>query len=248
MALLIIVLSLPVIAWSQDQRGTIQYKEKVKLEFKIEGPMSEALQNMPKERISGKVLYFSPEASLNKKAEQENDNNEKEIMQSGKNIRITMTEPDNRYFIDLNKKKTIEQREFMTRKFLISGDLPENNWKIIGEQEEILDYPCMEAIKTDTSGVITRVWFTPAINIPAGPSEYCNLPGMVLKVDIDNGKRIIEATNINFDDPGDEVFEKPKKGKKVTKEEFDKIVAEKMEEMEAQGTTKGATVVIKIRK
>lgn len=248
LALLIFVLAVPVFAWSQDQRGTIQYKEKVKLEFKIEGPMSEALKDMPKERSSWKVLYFSPELTLYKKSDKENENSETSMMQSGANVSIKMTEPDNRYFVDLKKKKTIEQREFMTRKFLISGELPGNNWKITGEQAEILEYPCMEATKTDTSGIITRAWFTPAINIPAGPANYCNLPGMVLKVDIDNGKRIIEATNISFEDPGDDVFEKPGKGKKVNREEFDRIVAEKMEEMGAQGTTKGAAVFIKVKK
>lgn len=248
LALLIFVLAVPVVIWSQDQRGTIQYKEKVKLEFKIEGPMSEALKDMPKERSSWKVLYFSPELTLYKKSDKENEDSETSMMQSGANVSIKMTQPDNRYFVDLKKKKTIEQREFMTRKFLISGELPGNNWKITGEQAEILEYPCMEATKTDTSGIITRAWFTPAINIPAGPANYCNLPGMVLKVDIDNGKRIIEATNISFEDPGDDVFEKPGKGKKVNREEFDRIVAEKMEEMGAQGTTKGAAVFIKVKK
>jgi len=248
LVLLIIVLAVPVVIWSQDQRGTIQYEEKVKLEFKIEGPMSEALKDMPKERSSWKILYFSPELTLYKKSDKESEDSETTMMQSGANVSIKMTEPDNRYFVDLKKEKTIEQREFMTRKFLISGDLPVNNWKITGEQAEILGYPCMEATKTDTSGIITRAWFTPAINISAGPSNYCNLPGMVLKVDIDNGKRIIEATNISMDDPGDDVFEKPRKGKKVNKEEFDRIVAEKMEEMGAQGTTKGAAVFIKVRK
>ena len=248
LALLIIVLAAPLVTWSQDQRGMIQYEEKVKLEFRIEGPMSEALKDMPKERSSWKVLYFSPELTLYKKSDTESEDSETTMMQSGANVSIKMTEPDNRYFVDLKKKKTIEQREFMTRKFLISGDLPKNNWKITGEQSEIMGYPCMEATKTDTSGIITRAWFTPAINIPAGPSDYCNLPGMVLKVDIDNGKRIIEATNISMDDPGDEVFEKPRKGKKVNKEEFDRIVAEKMEEMGTQGTTKGGAVFIRVKK
>ena len=92
--------------------------------------------------------------------------------------------------------------------------------------------------------MVTRIWFTPSINIPAGPGNYCNLPGLVLKVDINEGQRVLEARSISFDDPGKDVFEKPDKGKKVSKDEFDTIVAEKMKEMGAEGSTGGGGIVI----
>ena len=160
------------------------------------------------------------------------------------NVNIVMKTPENKIYTDLIKKEIIEQREFMTRMFLINGDMPEKDWKITGQQEMILDYPCIEATHTDTSGMVTRIWFTPSINIPAGPGNYCNLPGLVLKVDINEGQRVLEARSISFDDPGKDVFEKPDNGKKVSRDEFDTIVAEKMKEMGAEGSTGGGGIVI----
>jgi GLPGLI family protein len=128
-----------------------------------------------------------------------------------------------------------EQKEFMTRMFLIDSDIPESKWKITGEQKMILDFPCMEATRTDTSGVITRAWFTPSIPVRSGPAKYHNLPGLILEVDINNSERTITAKSVSLDPPEKSLLKKPRDGKKVTREEYDKIVAEKMKEMGVEG-------------
>lgn len=232
--------------YAQDhQSGSVIYEEIVKLEIKMEGEMAAMMKDFPKERKSEKILCFNPGASLY------DSHNEEEAIAGSKgmwhgegNVNIVMKTPENKIYTDLIKKEIIEQREFMTRMFLINGDMPEKDWKITGQQEMILDYPCIEATHTDTSGMVTRIWFTPSINIPAGPGNYCNLPGLVLKVDINEGQRVLEARSISFDDPGKDVFEKPDKGKKVSRDEFDTIVAEKMKEMGAEGSTGGGGIVI----
>ncbi len=238
-------------SYSQDKSsGSVIYEEKIKLEIKLDGEMAAMMKDLPKERSSEKILWFSPAASLYENYEQEGNNSQVGGVWHGEgNVKIVMQEPDNKIYIDLQKKKIVEQREFMTRMFLIEGDLPDEQWKITGRQEMILDHPCMEATFTDTSGVVTRIWFTPSLNIPAGPGQYCDLPGLVLKVDVENGKRVLEAKNISFDIPGDDVFKKPGKGKKVSREEFDEIVAEKMKEMGAEGGQgSGGMVTVRIRK
>ncbi|MBN1386820.1 MAG: GLPGLI family protein [Bacteroidales bacterium] len=234
----------------QSYSGSVIYEETTRLEIKIDGEMAAMIKDLPTEKKSEKILWFSPQASLYDSYTKEGES----VADGGAwvsegNMKMVFTEPVNKVFVDLEKKEMIEQREFMTRLFLVTGDLPDKEWKITGEQEKILDYPCIKATNTDTSGLVTRVWFTPSINIPAGPGQLCNLPGLVLKVDIDEGKRILEARSISFDDPGKEVFIKPSKGKKVTREEFDTIVEEKMKEMGVEtGASGSGTVVIKIRK
>lgn len=239
-----------VLSYAQElNSGSVIFEDRARLEIKIDGEMAAMMKDLPKERSSEKILWFSPEASLYENYENDASDKTGGMWHGEGNVNIVMQEPDNKLFVDLEKKKIIEQREFLTRMFLIEGDMPEKEWKITGGQEVILDYPCIEATNTDTSGVVTRIWFAPALNIPAGPGYYCNLPGIVLKVDIDNGKRILEASKISLDKPGDDVFKKPGKGKKVSKEEFDAIVAEKMEEMGAEGGQgSGNMVIINIRK
>lgn len=236
--------------YTQDRlSGSVIFEDKARLEIKLEGEMAAMMKDLPQERSTEKILWFSPDASLYENYNADGPEKPGGVWHGEGNVNIVMQEPDNKIYIDLKKKNVIEQREFMTRMFLIEGDMPEKDWKITGQQEVILDYPCIEATNTDTSGVVTRIWFAPSLNIASGPGHYCNLPGLVLKVDIDRGRHVLEAREISFDAPDDDVFSKPGKGKKVTKEEFEGIVAEKMKEMGAEGGSgSGNMVIIKVRK
>lgn len=243
--LTILFASMQLIIAQEKTSGTVIYDEVRKIEIKLEGEMAHLMKDMPKEQKSEKVLYFSPSASLYKNIEK--DENEDYSME-GSGMRIMVNAPDNELFIDLENGELIEKREFMTRTFLINDEISSRDWKVSGEQKVILDYPCMEASITDTAGVVTRVWFAPTIPVKSGPANFYNLPGLVLEVDIDDGKQKFLAKSIEFEEPDKSLFRKPKDGKKVTKQEFDKIVAEKMKEMGAEGAVEGGTqVMIRIK-
>ena len=107
-------------------------------------------------------------------------------------------------------------------------------WKISTDQKKIGDFICQKAELQDTAKTVIA-WFTPQIPISSGPGEYNNLPGLVLEVDIDNGKEIILAESVSFKDIEDKELKEPTKGKEVTREEYKEIVAEKMKEMEESG-------------
>ncbi len=141
----------------------------------------------------------------------------------------------------MKNKKTTEQTEFMTRVFLIEADMPKDEWKLTGNQKIILDYPCQEAVKQEGENEVIA-WFTPAIPISSGPSNYGNLPGMVLAVETNDGERTITATSIDFKEIAVDKIQQPKKGKKVSKEKYRAIVEEKSKEM--GGETKGEIVII----
>lgn len=227
------------------QSGKIEFEEIRKIEIKLEGEMAHMMENMPKEQRSVKTLFFNPGATIYLKQDKgENPGETFGGMEGG--VRIMMNEPDNKTFVDLENNRMIEQREFMTRVFLIEEEIQQDELKITGNQKMILDYPCMEATRTDTAGVVTRIWFAPSFPAKGGPSAYCSLPGMVLEVDINDGKQIIMAKSIDMTDPGTEIFKKPKDGKKVTRKEFDEIVAEKIKEMGGEGTG-GETIIINIK-
>ena len=59
-------------------------------------------------------------------------------------------------------------------------------------------------------------------------------------------QQTITATRIDSKPVDETMMIKPKKGKKVTQEEFDTIVAEKMKEMGAEGDGKGHHVIMEI--
>lgn len=239
---LIVTLLISLIGFTQE--GTITYQQVVKMEIKLEGDASAFADMLPKERKSLKSLLFTSESSLYQNTEKEEDET-LHMEQGGANVMIRMEEPENKVFTDLESGNKIEQREFMTRTFLIEGSA-ENKWKLTGNQKKILDYPCQEA-ELDGAEEKTLAWFTSVIPVSGGPGNYGGLPGMILAVDIKDGNNTITATSVELAKLEKGLIEKPKKGKKVSREEFETIVQEKMKEMGAEHGEGGGTFMIKIR-
>ncbi|MDX1283880.1 MAG: GLPGLI family protein [Draconibacterium sp.] len=229
----------------ENTSGKVVYEEVMKLEIKLEGDAAQFAHMLPKERKSNKVLYFNQESSLYENKAKEED--ETMSMSSGHaNVMIKMAEPENKVFTDLESKKRIEQREFMTRTFLIA-DIAEQKWKMTGKQKMILDFPCQEAT-IEKDSIIYSAWFTPAIPVSAGPANYGGLPGLILAIESSDGKRSTTATSVEFAEVGKDLLSKPKKGKKVTRDEFDQIVQEKMKEMGAEHGGEGRSMMIRIHR
>jgi GLPGLI family protein len=124
----------------------------------------------------------------------------------------------------------VDEREFMTKMFLINGVAAPFTWKIADGQKTILNFMCMKATYQDSTGSYVA-WFTPQILVSNGPAEYGGLPGMILQVDVNAGERIITAKEVVAEEIDKALLEKPTKGKQVTQEEFHEIVVEKQKEM-----------------
>jgi GLPGLI family protein len=63
-------------------------------------------------------------------------------------------------------------------------------------------------------------WFTDAIPISAGPDNYCGLPGLILALDVNNGRTVFVATEVSTKVDASDV-KQPKSGKQVTQAQFD---------------------------
>jgi GLPGLI family protein len=139
------------------------------------------------------------------------------------------------YNIDKNQK--IEKREFMTRYFILETEIEAKAWKIGTERKKILDYICMSA-ELNIEGQDVKAWFTPQIPISVGPEQYSGLPGLVMAVE-KNGVTIYLATSVELTEPPKEDLAKPKEGSKVTQEELDKIIEEKIKEFKENPQRRG---------
>ena len=92
-------------------------------------------------------------------------------------IRIMNGGESDKIFCDLKEKKKTEQKEFMTRMFLVESDLAKSEWKITGNIRNILGYNCQEAILKDTAKTV-KAWFTASIPVSSGPAGFGGLPGI----------------------------------------------------------------------
>ena len=94
-----------------------------------------------------------------------------------------------------------------------------------------------DSTKTDDDIVIDipeeetiTAWYTPMIPVKHGPDDFGGLPGMILEVSTRNTTILCSKIVLN---PNEEIIiEKPENGKKVTREEYSEIVAEKSKEMQ----------------
>jgi GLPGLI family protein len=229
--------------------GKITYSEKVKLEIKVNGDDSQLTNMLPSERKSEKVLLFTKDQTLFQDGVTPEENINQE---NGTGVIVKFNgSGQNKLYTDLKKKSILDQHEFLNRIFLVEKPLTSQDWKISGNQKTILGYPCMEAVKTDSAGIKTVVWFSPSIPVGSGPAGLCDLPGIILEADINNGSRTYITTSIEKLAPSELNIRKPKEGKRVTSEEYRKIVAEKMKEMGIENGSGGegaSHVTITIRK
>ncbi len=242
-----ISLGLFVFAQKPIKQGEVVYEETMKLDFKFEGMTDEMKERLPKERKSKKVLYFNENASSFQASKDQPDAEVPGMGGGGggrgMGMRMMMMggAADDKVYLNFTDNIKIEQKEFMSRIFLIEGEPAKDNWKLTGKQKMILDYPCMQASQITEKDTILA-WFAPSISVSAGPANYVNLPGLVLEVDLNNGKRTIKAQSVSLKQIDEELISKPNKGKKVTREEFQKIMEEKAKEM--GGESQGSRMII----
>jgi GLPGLI family protein len=226
--------------------GSVIYEQIVKLNIQLEGDFAQLPGNLPKEQKSEKILHFSEDEAL---FENYHGSEPEDLpLEEESGMVIQMIEPDNKTYIDLENKKVIEQKEFMSRIFLIESSMNDEKWKLTGNQKTILKYACQEAIM-DVEEKSVHAWFTPEIPVAVGPGRYRNLPGLVMAIEMEEGDIVLRATELELKPVDKSVLRRPEKGKKVSREEFDAIVSEKMKEMGMETGSEGgqhATVVVKI--
>jgi GLPGLI family protein len=232
-------------AFAQVQSGKVLYEETIKMNVQLEGEAAQFAHLFPKEQKMQHMLHFSPDAALfqpvPQKAQPEEDAAEGP---GGRRMRMMINTPQDLIYTGIKDGKSVAQRDFMGRKFLVTGDLKKGQWKMTGNGKTVLSYPCQEAMMLRDKDTITA-WFTTAIPVSAGPHGWSGLPGMILAATI-NSNVTINATAVEPGPVTEAALAQPKGGKKVTDAEYKAIVDAKMKELGATGEG-GDQVIIKVR-
>jgi len=178
-------------------------------------------------------------------------------------VRVMVAGANDVSFINFATGQVTEQREFAGKEYIIADSIRKMSWKLTGETITILNYPCQKAVAqrigkrsmmsmdngqmkreevADTSNI--TVWFTPSIPVPAGPEYQGQLPGLILGIDINNGRTVYKAIEVS-DKTDLAVIKEPTKGKKLSAEAFAKERDKMMEEMQRNNSGgRGQTIRI----
>tara|TARA_R110002012_G_scaffold322100_1_gene555525 strand:- start:5643 stop:6578 length:936 start_codon:yes stop_codon:yes gene_type:complete len=77
--------------------------------------------------------------------------------------------------------------------------------------------------------ITVTAWYTPQIPVNNGPGEYWGLPGLILEINADRTTMLCSKIVLNPTEKTE--IKKPSKGKEVTRDEYNAIMKQKMEEM-----------------
>ncbi|MXX98089.1 MAG: GLPGLI family protein [Rhodothermaceae bacterium] len=221
------------------QSGTVTYTRTIKLDIELPPEMARFQDMIPKADSSLYSMDFNNAfmASI-RRVEADDKANGTDFGSStadGVTIRMRFSGLDGNSSIpnlinsvtDIDEGLYTDHYRFLGRDFLITGELPLIKWKLSTEEGSFLDRRVIKATATVDS-VSVDAWFTPEIPVPLGPEHYGGLPGLILVLSIDDGRKMYEANSITMDTEVE--ITTPEKGRKMTQEEFDALVKERMEE------------------
>ena len=240
---------------SQNFQGKAIYQTKTAFDLKLD---SSRVSTEQQERIQQRmksmfekvyVLDFNASESIYKEEEQlEQPGQQGGRMRfggfgAGKNFKNT-------------KSKTYtKEQDLMGKIFLIKDSLEMFNWEFKDESKIIGQHLCFKATakrmvpnvesfsfgrgnrnnneseteKDPLKEIEVVAWYTPDIPVSHGPDDFWGLPGLILEVSADKTQMVCTKIVINPKDKFE--IKEPKKGQKVTQEEYDEISAKKIKEM-----------------
>jgi GLPGLI family protein len=239
-------------ATAQQREGRVVYERTAQMQFRLSGGGGGGEQDMSRTRVDKIELLFGNNQSLRKFIEDDTPD-ETQFSGNGGQMRIMVAGMDDITYYNFGESRMVEQREFAAKKYLVVDSISKLNWKLTGQTKTILNQACQQATTQRISsrmmmnvenGVMKReevpdtmnitAWFAPAIPVPAGPEYQGQLPGLIMAIDINNGRTVYQAVELS---PKVETatIKEPKTGKKVSAEEFRKERDKAMEEMQRNG-------------
>jgi GLPGLI family protein len=239
----------------QNFQGKAIYKTSRKMNLNIDGGSGSTMSDAQKAQMKAMmmkqfqktfVLTFDKTSSMYK----EEKSLKAPVARQGGNMMMTFGGGGGNDVVYKNVKENrfVNKTEIMGKLFLIKDELPKYDWKLSGETKNIGIYTCYKATytrgeerasmsvedgkvteKKNKVDVVTTAWYAPSIPVSNGPANYTGLPGLILE--IREGTQTIICSEIGLNPKEKIVIEEPRKGKKVSQSQYEKIMAKKSKEM-----------------
>lgn len=245
------LVSLPLFA--QDFQGIATYESKMTANFSAEGdnvtPEINALleQQFAKAFEKTYTLRFNKTESVYEEEKKLAD----PTGDGGMAVTIDIAGGGKEYK-NLKDKTVLTESDVFDKQFLVRDSLSKLDWKLENETKKIGTYTCRKAtarilnrnkvfnpddaadkainiLDTAEKEKFITAWYAPEIPVSQGPGSYWGLPGLILEVHDGSVSLLCSKVILNPKQKID--ITAPKKGKKITKAEFDKIIEQKTKEM-----------------
>ena len=248
-------------ARAQEFTGVATYKSKRKVNVKLDSTqvsseMHQKMMDMLKKQFEKTyILTFNKEESVYKEEESLSA-----PQPGGMDVVMVNTGGADILYKNIKEQRFTNQNDVFGKIFLIKDQLENVEWELGKETKNIGEYTCYKATFTrqepkvvggisvngdkdldeekepEMETVTITAWYTPQIPVNNGPGNYYGLPGLILEVN--DGSETVICSKIVINPKNDVEISEPKKGKEVTRDEFDSIMEKKLEEMKEQYSPK----------
>jgi GLPGLI family protein len=247
---------------AQQKEGKVVYERTMQMQIHI-NDNDQLSSMMPKTRTDKFEMSFGNNQSLYKHVEE--DQQADEFGGGGMQIKMMGPGMDDIIYCNYDKAGKTEQRDLFGKKFLVIDSIRKLNWKVTDDTKTIAGYTCRKAVAqrygkrtsmninngvmekkefNDTANIVA--WITMDIPVSAGPEVPGQLPGLILALDMNDGRMTYVASFVS--QKADlAAIKEPSKGKKVTPEEFNTERNKMMDEMQKNNQGGNGRLVIRIQ-
>jgi len=232
---------------AQMKEGKVLYERTISFQPR-QNMNPDAAANMPRSRTDRFELSFAKNQSIWEILPDLESNDENAGGGGGMRFMRFGGADDVTYF-NFETGKRVDQRELASKTYIVEDSIRKLSWKLSGETKTVLNHTARKATAqrigtrfimgmengqmkrqevADTTNI--TAWFTTEIPVPAGPEFGGQLPGLILELEMNNGRMVYKAVEISPKVTASNIKE-PKGGKKMTAEEFTKERDKVMEEM-----------------
>lgn len=135
---------------------------------------------------------------------------------------------ENTVLSKLDSSNSVTYRTFYGENFLVSDSLRHIDWRITPEIRKIAGFDCRKAVGKMMDSIVVIAFYTDEIITGGGPESFNGLPGMILGLAIPRLHTTWYATKLQLVEVTDKDLVAPKKGKKMTGNEYRTQIKELM--------------------
>lgn len=245
-------------ATAQVKEGKVVYERKMNMHKDLPPEAEQFKAMMPEFQTSKMELLYNGTQSLFHPlpADEEDQMPQAGDGGGGRRMMFRMGGADAETFRDYDKELIVESRELGPKKYIIDDTLKGLKWKLEEDTMTIAGYLCHKATTTqeapvrrmrmqrgaDTANTAAApkpqqqpvvAWYTEQLETQAGPDNFFGLPGLILKIDVNNGTLVY--TPLSVEALGKATVKEPTSGKKITRSEYRKMMEEQFRNMRGPG-------------
>lgn len=212
------------------QSVIIRYEERANIENQLKNVTDPETRKRVSAHLSkptNYLLYYDNGVSFYI-AEPESDKNEElNLKDNDQAKKVEIGKGSGGVYKNYKTNEYLHEADVLGKKFLVTDQLAKYGWNITTDEKTIGLYKVKKAT-AKINGEDVTAWYTTDLPIQDGPKDYYGLPGLIIELTAE--KKTYQAVKV-MTNKSKLTINKPSKGEKVSKEKYNKILTEKINEL-----------------